>query len=35
MFDLGSLFEQLQAFLGDIFGFLGDFIAMLLAPILG
>ncbi len=35
MFDLGSLFEQLQMFLGDIFGFFGDIVSALLGPLLG
>lgn len=35
MFDLGSIFEGVQSFLSQIFGFYGDILSFLLGPFLG
>ncbi len=35
MFDLGSIFEGIQGFLSQIFGFYGEILSFLLGPLLG
>ena len=35
MFDLSSIFEGIQSFLSQIFGFYGEILSFLLGPFLG